>query len=114
MSLRVAVQMDPMDSINIAGDSSFALMLSAQDRGMEVWHYDVASLAYETGEGPGARITAHAAPVKVQRVEGDHYTIGERRRIDLAPLVDGCGADQRRRSRRLLIGWKATPTWASQ
>ncbi|WP_271438744.1 glutathione synthase [Pontixanthobacter luteolus] len=88
MSLRVAVQMDPMDSINIAGDSSFALMLSAQDRGMEVWHYDVASLAYETGEGPGARITAHAAPVKVQRVEGDHYTIGERRRIDLAQDID--------------------------
>ncbi|MXP46653.1 glutathione synthase [Altererythrobacter luteolus] len=88
MSLRVAVQMDPMDSINIAGDSSFALMLSAQDRGMEVWHYDVASLAYETGDAPGARITAHAAPVKVQRVEGDHYTIGERRRIDLAQDID--------------------------
>ena len=37
MSLRVAVQMDPLENINIAGDSSFALMLSAQARGFEVW-----------------------------------------------------------------------------
>ena len=47
MSLRVAVQMDPLENINIAGDSSFALMLSAQARGFEVWHYDVATLAYD-------------------------------------------------------------------
>ena len=39
MSLTVAVQMDPLDSINIAGDSSFALMLSAQDRGHRLFHY---------------------------------------------------------------------------
>ncbi|MEW4448002.1 glutathione synthase [Qipengyuania sp. JC766] len=86
MSLRVAVQMDPMESINIAGDSSFALMLSAQDRGHEVWHYDVTSLSYETGEG--GRLTALAAPVTVQLVEGDHFTMGERRRIDLARDID--------------------------
>ena len=41
MSLRVAVQMDPLESINIAGDSSFALMLAAQARGHKLWHYDV-------------------------------------------------------------------------
>ena len=52
MSLRVAVQMDPLENINIAGDSSFALMLSAQARGFEVWHYDVATLAYESDGTP--------------------------------------------------------------
>lgn len=83
MSLRVAVQMDPLESINIAGDSSFALMVAAQARGHSVWHYDVKSLAYENG-----RITAHAAPVTVQRVEGDHFTMGDRRRIDLAADID--------------------------
>ena len=88
MALRIAVQMDPMESINIAGDSSFALMLSAQARGMEVWHYDVRTLAYETSMGSGGTLTAHAAPVQVQRVDGDHFTMGERRRIDLAKDID--------------------------
>ena len=88
MSLRVAIQMDPLESIRIAGDSSFALMLSAQARGHELWHYDVTSLAYESDGTPRGRITAHAAPVTVQRVEGDHYTVGERRRIDLAQDID--------------------------
>ena len=83
MPLNAAFQMDPMESIKIAGDSSFALMLSAQARGHRVWHYDVATLAYEDG-----RITAHAAPVTVQRVEGDHFTLGERRRIDLGSEID--------------------------
>jgi glutathione synthase len=83
MGLRVAVQMDPLDSINIAGDSSFALMLSAQARGHEVFHYDVASLTYDCG-----RLTAWAAPVTVQRVAGNHFTMGERRRMDLAKDID--------------------------
>jgi glutathione synthase len=83
MNLRVAVQMDPLESINIAGDSSFALMLSAQERGHAVWHYDVASIAYDSG-----RLTAWAAPVTVKRVAGDHFTAGERRRIDLAADID--------------------------
>ncbi|MBU2339699.1 MAG: glutathione synthase [Alphaproteobacteria bacterium] len=88
MSLRVAVQMDPMASIKIAGDSSFALMEAAQARGHPLFHYDVGSLAWESDGSPRGKITAHAAPVTVQRVEGDHFTIGERRRIDLARDVD--------------------------
>ncbi|MBA4764732.1 glutathione synthase [Qipengyuania huizhouensis] len=88
MTLRVAVQMDPLESIKIAGDSSFALMLAAQERGHEVWHYDVASLAWQSDGTPAGQITAHAAPVKVQRVEGAHFTAGERRRIDLARDID--------------------------
>ena len=88
MTLRVAVQMDPMEHINIAGDSSFALMLAAQERGHQVWHYDVTSLAWQSDGTPQGLITAHAAPVNVRRVEGDHFSAGERRRIDLGRDVD--------------------------
>ena len=83
MSLRVAVQMDPIETINIAGDSSFALMLTAQARGHSLFHYDVGSLAWDQG-----RITAWAQPATVQRTEGAHYTVGETRKIDLAHDVD--------------------------
>jgi len=84
MTLRVAVQMDPIQSINIAGDSSFALMLSAQERGHEIFHYDVGSLTLDEND----RLIAHANPVTVQRVEGKHYALGERRRLDLGKEVD--------------------------
>ena len=83
MSLRVAVQMDPLETINIAGDSSFALMLAAQARGHSLYHYPVASLAYEQG-----RLTAWAAPVTVQREAGSHFAADERRQIDLVADVD--------------------------
>jgi glutathione synthase len=88
MSLRVAVQMDPMASIKIAGDSSFALMEAAQARGHSLFHYDVGTLAWESDGSARGKITAHGAPVTVQRVEGDHFAIGERRRIDLARDID--------------------------
>lgn len=84
MALRVAVQMDPLQSINIAGDSSFALMLSAQARGHEVFHYDVGSLTLDEND----RLIAHAVPVKVQRVVGDHFSAGAMRRLDLGRDVD--------------------------
>jgi glutathione synthase len=88
MTLRVAVQMDPLENINIAGDSSFALMLSAQERGHELWHYDVRTLALDASEGAGGRITAWAAPVTVQRIVGDHFQRGEYRKLDLAHDID--------------------------
>ena len=84
MALRVAVQMDPMESINIAGDSSFALMLSAQARGHELFHYAVATLTLDADD----RLTALASPVTVQRVEGDHFGMGEARKLDLGRDVD--------------------------
>jgi len=83
MALRVAVQMDPLESINIAGDSSFALIEAAQARGHSVFEYGVQSLAYESG-----RLTAWAAPVTVQRVMGDHFRRDDHRRIDLVQDVD--------------------------
>ncbi|WP_379550394.1 glutathione synthase [Qipengyuania sp. DGS5-3] len=88
MSLRVAVQMDSMDSINIAGDSSFALMEAAQARGHSVFHYDVGTLAWEADGSPIGKITAHGTPVTVRRIEGDHYTAGETRSLDLAHDID--------------------------
>jgi glutathione synthase len=83
MSLRVAIQMDPLESINIHGDSSFHLMLAAQARGYSLFHYDVGTLALDEG-----RLTAWAAPVTVQRVAGDHFTRGEHRKIDLVSDID--------------------------
>ncbi len=84
MTLRVAVQMDPLHSINIAGDSSFALMLSAQKRGHDVFHYDVGSLSLDEDD----RLIAHATPVTVQQIVGQHYQAGEKRRLDLGRDID--------------------------
>ncbi|WP_126175055.1 glutathione synthase [Tsuneonella rigui] len=84
MSLRVAVQMDPLESINIVGDSSFALMLSAQARGHELFHYDVGDLTLDADD----RLIAHARPVRVQPVSGDHFSVGEPRRLDLGRDID--------------------------
>lgn len=88
MPLRVAVQMDPIETVNIAGDSSFALMLSAQSRGHALWHYDVRSLSFDTSRGAGGQLTAWAAPVTVQPVQGDHFSKGEYRLVDLASDMD--------------------------
>ncbi|MGZ3267511.1 MAG: glutathione synthase [Croceibacterium sp.] len=84
MSLRVAVQMDPIESVNIAGDSSFALMLSAQARGHALWHYDVRSLTLDEND----RLTALASPVRVRREAGNHFEKDEARRLDLGRDID--------------------------
>ncbi|HEV2079583.1 MAG TPA: glutathione synthase [Allosphingosinicella sp.] len=83
MSLRVAVQMDPMEGINIAGDSTFAIMLGAQVRGHSLYHYLPEDLSYVDG-----RVCAGAHPVTVQQVEGDHYRFGEWTVLDLGTDVD--------------------------
>jgi len=81
--LTVAVQMDPLDSINIAGDSSFALMLSAQGRGHRLFHYAPEDLNYREG-----RVWTKAHPVTVQRVDGDHFTFGDPVKLDLGEEAD--------------------------
>jgi glutathione synthase len=83
MSLRVAVQMDPMEGIAIAGDSTFAIMLGAQARGHRLYHYAAAALSYADG-----RLWAKARPVTVQRVEGSHFAFGEPELLDLGRDVD--------------------------
>jgi glutathione synthase len=85
MGIKVAVQMDPLDGVNINGDSSFALMLSAQARGYDIWHYDVGTLSLDADD----RLTAWARPVHdLQRVEGAHYRSGTPKRIDLGTDID--------------------------
>ncbi len=83
MSLKVAVQMDPLESINIEGDSTFAIMLGAQRRGHELYHYSAGDLSWADG-----RLWTQAHPVTVQRVAGDHFRFGEPTRLDLGRDVD--------------------------
>jgi glutathione synthase len=83
MPLTVAVQMDPIESINIAGDSTFALMLSAQARGHRLYYYAAEDLNYADG-----RVWAKAHPVTVQRVVGDHFKSGEPVDLDLGDEAD--------------------------
>ena len=78
-SLKVAVQMDPIESINIDADSTFALMLEAQARGHALWHYHVRDLALA-----GGRVVARAQPVTVQRVKGAHWSFGPEEELDLS------------------------------
>jgi glutathione synthase len=84
MKLKIAVQMDPIESVNIAGDSSFALMEAAQARGHTLYEYHVESLTLNADD----RLMAECAPVTVQRVEGDHFTKGQRERLDLGRDID--------------------------
>src|SRR5690349_24052665 len=83
MSLSVAVQMDPLERINIGGDSTFAIMLKAQELGHTLYHYAPEHLSFTEG-----RLWTMGYPVKVQRVEGDHYSFAEPRILDLGKDVD--------------------------
>ena len=84
MPLNVAVQMDPLETVNIAGDSTFAVMLSAIARGHRLWHYQAGDLCYRDG-----RVFAPARPIKrLQRVTGDHFEYGEPILLDLVDDVD--------------------------
>ena len=65
MNLRVAVQMDPLEQVNIEGDSTFAIMLGAQLRGHRLFHYAAEDLNYSDG-----RLWTRARPVTVQRGPG--------------------------------------------
>jgi glutathione synthase len=83
MSLDVAIQMDPMESISIGGDSTFAIMLGAQARGHRLFHYSVEALSYR-----GGRLSTEARPVTVQRVDGDHFRFDDPVTLDLGRDVD--------------------------
>src|SRR5947209_1418548 len=83
MSLRVAVQMDPLEKINISGDSTFAIMLKAQELGHALHYYEPEALSYAEG-----RLWTMGYPVTVQPVPGDHYSLGEPRILDLGRDVD--------------------------
>ena len=82
MSLIVAIQMDPIDAIDINADSTFVMALEAQARGHSLYHYLPQDLVLNHG-----RVMAGARPLRVRRELGDHFTLGEQEWIDLA-LVD--------------------------
>lgn len=79
MSLKVAIQMDPIGPINIDGDSTFRIMEEAQARGHSLFYYTPDKLAFQEG-----RVTAKGWPVTVQRVHGDHFRLGDEIEVDLS------------------------------
>jgi glutathione synthase len=77
--LNVAVQMDPIERINIRGDSTFALLLEAERRGYELSYYTPDQMALVDGE-----VFATVRPLTVRDVEGDHFTLGDANRAALS------------------------------
>ena len=81
MPLTVAVQMDPIERIRIAGDSTFALLLEAQARGHSLLHYTPERLRLT-----GAKVEAMCEPLTVKDVEGDHVRLGSPVLVDLSTV----------------------------
>ena len=81
--LRVAIQMDPIEGVNIDGDTTFAMAEEAQRRGHVLYVYSVDTLSWNEGQ-----ITARARPAQVRRIKGDHVTLGDFQTLNLADDVD--------------------------
>jgi len=78
MPLNIAVQMDPIERINIRGDSTFALLLEAKARGHRISYYTPDKLAQR-----GGRVFAAVQPLDVRDEPGNHFTLGESKRTEL-------------------------------
>lgn len=78
MSLAVAIQMDPIEWIDIDADSTFVLALEGQRRGHGLYHYLPTDLSYDHG-----RVMARARPLEVRRERGNHATLGAPEILDL-------------------------------
>ncbi|MCS6626225.1 glutathione synthase [Roseibacterium beibuensis] len=81
--LRVAIQMDPIEAVNIESDTTFLQAMEAQNRGYPVWVYDFRTLALEDG-----RLFCRARPVTLRQTVGDHVTFGDEVKLDLSADVD--------------------------
>ena len=81
MTLTVAIQMDPIDTIDITTDSTFILAIEAQARGYKLYHYLPQDLALTNGS-----IFANARPLEVSRKLGDHFELGVQERLDLTEV----------------------------
>src|SRR5690606_3827305 len=79
MPLKIACQMDPIDRIDIRGDSTFALLLEAQRRGHELFYYTPPDLALD-----GPRLIARGSSLRVEDRVGDHYKLSNHREEDLS------------------------------
>ena len=80
-SLTVALQMDPIGSVNIDGDSSFALALEAEARGHRLFHYLPQALSLAEG-----KVLARASALSVRRQKGNHYSLGPAHILDLSTI----------------------------
>ena len=83
MTLKVAFQMDPMDSIDITGDSSFALALEAQERGHKIFHYEPKNLSLLQLK-PVAKLRS----LTVRNIVGNHFSLGQQKVADLKTDID--------------------------
>ncbi len=72
MSLKVAVQMDPVEGINIETDTTFLMMMEGQTRGHGLWHFTPEKLSLEDG-----RVLARGRALNLRALKGDHHTLGE-------------------------------------
>jgi glutathione synthase len=79
MSLKVALQMDPIGSVNISADSTFRIALEAQGRGHSLFYYTPDRLAFVEG-----RVVARGWPVILRREVGNHVSYGDEQEVDLA------------------------------
>jgi glutathione synthase len=79
MALTVAIQMDPIEKIDINGDSTFALALEAQSRGHTLLYYGPRDLTLREG-----KVTAHVRSLLVRPTKGDHFTLGQIQKYDLS------------------------------
>lgn len=83
MSLNVALQMDPVETIDINGDSTFAMGIEAQNRGHNLFHYQVGDMSYMND-----KVKAYARPLIFRREKGNHYTFGDTKHMDLRDEID--------------------------
>ncbi len=83
MSLKIAIQMDPIDQIDIDKDSTFVLAMEAQKRGYTLYHYLAGALRMEDGI-----VTAKANKLTVRREHGNHFTLGDDEIINLKDDID--------------------------
>ncbi len=81
MSLKIAVQMDPIEAVDISGDSTFAMMLEAQSRGHSLFYYLTENLSFQDG-----KLSARGCDLKVRDTVGDHYSLSEIYECDLAEV----------------------------
>ena len=79
MPLKVAVQMNPVEGINIETDTTFMLMIEAQTRGHGLWVYAAERLALDEGV-----VLARGKALNLRAVKGDHHTLGAWEARDLA------------------------------
>ena len=81
MSLAIAIQMDPIETIDISADSTFMLAMEAQARGHTLYHYLPSELAFRDG-----KLFARARAIEVRREVGNHFSAGEQEIIDLSAV----------------------------